>query len=149
MATVARKQAPRPAKPVGRYWRGKAPKGVEEQSDTDEDEQQEEADEADEDEDLPLAEVEDGSDEEDEDEDRPTKTAAGKMSIALKDVDIKDGKVIVAGREESGRTAIEGMSYHFPSQIYHLLSTLLLQKRKRRTRKKRRLKDKVRPKLTR
>ena len=30
------------------------------------------------------------------------------MNIALKNVDIKDGKVIVAGREESGRTLMEG-----------------------------------------
>jgi hypothetical protein len=28
MATTARKQAPRLAKPVGRYWKGKAPKGA-------------------------------------------------------------------------------------------------------------------------
>jgi len=31
------------------------------------------------------------------------------MNIALKDVSVsKEGKVIVAGREESGRTAMEG-----------------------------------------
>ena len=126
MATVTRKQAPRPAIPVARYRRGKAPKGAVELSDSDEEEQEVAENEEEEEEDLPLAAVEaDDDDSEDEDEEngkvaRATgKGAAGKMSIALKDVDIKDGKVIVAGREESGRTAMEGDYYiHFIPLLY-------------------------------
>ena len=55
--------------------------------------------------------------EEDEEEDsaglsvRPKAEATKTMNIALRNVDIsKEGKVIVAGREESGRTAMEGES---------------------------------------
>ncbi|KAJ7151582.1 microfibrillar-associated protein MFAP1, Zn finger, CCHC type protein [Mycena filopes] len=105
----ARKQAPRLARPAARYWKGKAPKGVVD-ADSDSDEQdarsvgEEEGD------------VDIGGDqdivpeEEDEDGDaRPVpvvQRATKAMNVALRDVNIsKDGKVIVAGREESGRTA--------------------------------------------
>ncbi|KAF6766436.1 splicing factor, Prp19-binding domain-containing protein [Ephemerocybe angulata] len=103
--TVPRKQAARLAKPATRYWKGKAPQGLAEvQSDSDEED--EERDDAGED--IALDERE----EEDEEEEGMTlhkgieKTKA--MNIALKDVSItNDGKVRVAGRDESGRTALE------------------------------------------
>ncbi|KAF5336841.1 hypothetical protein D9611_003403 [Ephemerocybe angulata] len=103
--TVPRKQAARLAKPATRYWKGKAPQGLAEvQSDSDEED--EERDDAGED--VALDERE----EEDEEEEGMTlrkgieKTKA--MNIALKDVSItNDGKVRVAGRDESGRTALE------------------------------------------
>ncbi|KAI5120237.1 hypothetical protein M0805_000051 [Coniferiporia weirii] len=114
MSTTARKQAPRIARPAARYWRGKAPKGVAELSESDEDELGEEAEqEAEEDEDMPLGTMEGEAEEEVEEDEQgqpirvPPKAPAGKMNIALRDVDIKEGKVIVAGREESGRTAME------------------------------------------
>lgn len=119
MSTAPRKDAPRLARPAARYWKGKAPKGAAEvQSDSDEDEDNDEqleqqedvalggeflAQEGDED-DLQLRTV---------DESKPIKS----MNISLREVDIsKDGKVIVAGREESGRTALEeeeGMAQSF------------------------------------
>ena len=69
-----------------------------------------------EDEVMPLGAVENEEDEEDEEQEREAGTrarvraTAAKMNISLRDVDIKDGKVIVAGREEVGRTEMEGMS---------------------------------------
>ncbi|KAJ3849304.1 splicing factor, Prp19-binding domain-containing protein [Lentinula lateritia] len=94
------KQAPRMARPAARYWAGKAPKNVVgADSDTEEEEEQ------------PQSEEEGDYRDEDEDEDMPMKKQALKsksMNIALRDVDIStDGKVIVAGREESGKTVLE------------------------------------------
>ena len=112
MSTIARKPAaaPRPSRPAARYWRGKAPKGVAELSESEEEDEFEQQEGEDEDVDMPLGGVEDEAGEEDEDEggQRIAKQTKAKMNITLKDVDIKDGKVIVAGREESGRTAMEG-----------------------------------------
>ena len=114
MSAVTRKQASRPARPVARYWRGKAPKGVTELSESEDEDELGEAPEQEEEEDTPLAAVEGDEDVQGEDDrGQPSQIkqkATGKMSIALKDVDIKEGKVIVAGREESGRTAMEGIS---------------------------------------
>ncbi|KAJ7239034.1 splicing factor, Prp19-binding domain-containing protein [Mycena haematopus] len=104
-----RKQAPRLARPAARYWKGKAPKGVDVDVDSasDEEEIQEVAEEGD---------VDIGGDQdivsEDEEDVKPVpvvpKVATKAMNVALRDVNIsKDGKVIVAGREESGRTAME------------------------------------------
>jgi hypothetical protein len=104
-----RKQAPRLARPAARYWTGKAPKGVAIDSDSDAEDQisQEE------DGDVPIS-GEQNLVEEDEDDTTSAHmvvTAAKSvksMSVSLKDVSIsKDGKVIVAGREESGRTVME------------------------------------------
>lgn len=102
--TVPRKTAPRLAKPATRYWKGKAPKGVAEaQSDSDEDDDEENEQQ---DEDVPM-----GEDSEEEEEGMTLRQDARKpkasMNIALKDVAFKDGKIIVGGREESGRTALE------------------------------------------
>jgi microfibrillar-associated protein 1 len=113
-STTARKQAPRLARPAARYWRGKAPKGISENvSDSDEGEDQ---DVPNEDGDVTITGDDDlgVADEEEDDGSVPLRTvpaaaAAKSMNIALKDVNIsRDGKVVVAGREESGRTALEG-----------------------------------------
>ncbi|KAJ7037507.1 microfibrillar-associated protein MFAP1, Zn finger, CCHC type protein, partial [Mycena alexandri] len=108
----ARKQAPRLARPAARYWKGKAPKGV---VDADSDSDEEDARSVGEEE----GDVDIGGDQdivpEDEDDDGDAKPApvvrrpaTKAMNVALRDVNIsKDGKVIVAGREESGRTAVE------------------------------------------
>ncbi|KAG7449464.1 uncharacterized protein BT62DRAFT_1003047 [Guyanagaster necrorhizus] len=104
MSAVPRKQAPRIARPAARYWKGKAPKGVAEvESDSDE-----EAPEVEEERDVLIGDIV-----QEDDEDLPTAQNVSKarikaMNVSLKDVNIsKDGKVIVAGRDESGRTALE------------------------------------------
>ncbi len=120
MSSAVRKQAPRPAKPIGRYWQGKAPKGaleVESDSDGEEEDNQEL-----EDGDVPIGGDQDisGDDEEEEEmqlkkEARPQKI----MNVALKDVSISnEGKVIVAGREESGRTQLEGESILYSLRLF-------------------------------
>ena len=113
MSTVAvRKQAPRPARPAARYWKGKAPKGVADAgSDSDDVEdtlpQEEDGD-------VPISGEQDLAGE-------PIHTGTGKsMNVSLKDVRISgDGKVIVAGREESGRTVVEADGLSLPC-CYHL-----------------------------
>ncbi|KAH7930597.1 hypothetical protein BV22DRAFT_1028318, partial [Leucogyrophana mollusca] len=109
LATQVRKHAARPARPSGRYWKGKAPKGAE---DLDSDSDEEETPVLEEDGDVLIGGDQDIVDEEDEGERVVVKTEPGRslkaMNVSLKDVNIsKDGKVIVAGREESGRTALE------------------------------------------
>jgi len=101
MASVQRKQAPRLARPAARYWKGKAPKGIAEvQSDSDVEEEglQEGVDEG-------MEELE-GADEETEDFGLRREGDLLKpkgMNITLKDVSVsKEGKVIIAGREEFG-----------------------------------------------
>ncbi len=99
MASVQRKQAPRLARPAIRYWKGKAPKGIAEvQSDSDVEEEglQEGIDEG-------MEELE-GQDEEIENfglrKEGDLLRPKG-MNITLKDVSVsKEGKVIIAGREE-------------------------------------------------
>lgn len=101
MQTARKPAAPRPARAAGRYWKGKAPKGAEAAalSDSDSDaapdnvgEDQEEIGE----EEFELA----GQDE----EEKPSiKKGMAKMSVALRDVEVKDGKVYVGGEvEEEG-----------------------------------------------
>ncbi|KAF8213687.1 splicing factor, Prp19-binding domain-containing protein [Mycena galopus ATCC 62051] len=104
-----RKQAPRLARPAVRYWKGKAPKDVDVDADSDSDE--EEVQEVAEEGDVDIGGDQDIVSEDDEDV-KPVpvvqKPATKAMNVALRDVNIsKDGKVIVAGREESGRTAME------------------------------------------
>ncbi|KAJ3997896.1 splicing factor, Prp19-binding domain-containing protein [Lentinula boryana] len=107
------KQAPRLARPAARYWAGKAPKDVvEADSDTEEEEEEEAQIEAG---DVNIGGeqeiIQEGDEDEDEEVDMPMKKDVLKsksMNIALRDVNIsKEGKVIVAGREESGKTALE------------------------------------------
>jgi len=107
MSGVARKQAPRLARPAARYWKGKAPKGVANvPSDSDEDESSEVGEEGD----VLIGGEQDIVEEDDEGvplRKQPIK-AVKSMNVSLKDVNIsRDGKVTVAGREESGRTAME------------------------------------------
>ncbi|KAJ4485481.1 splicing factor, Prp19-binding domain-containing protein [Lentinula aciculospora] len=104
------KQAPRMARPAARYWAGKAPKNVvEADSDTEEEEQPQMEEEGD----VNIGGEQEILQEEDEDddEDMPMNKELPQtksMNIALRDVNIsKEGKVIVAGREESGKTVFE------------------------------------------
>ena len=113
MSTVVRKQAPRPARPVGRYWRGKAPKDAAEVA-SESEEDVGEGEEGEEDEDVLIGDIkkEEGDDDDDEAPAQrgPKAQVTTKINIAIKDVDIsEEGKVIVAGRQESGRTRMEGM----------------------------------------
>lgn len=112
MSSAARKPAARLPRPAARYWKGKAPKGADAaDSDSDYDEDVEEQQEAQDEGDVLIRDLEG---EEDEDEDLPMrkevteKQAKAAISVALKDVNIsKEGKVIVGGRDEVGRTAAE------------------------------------------
>jgi microfibrillar-associated protein 1 len=110
LATQVRKHTSKPTRAAGRYWKGKAPKGAAEfPSDSDEDDEEQ----------LEVQEEGDvfiGGEQDivQEDEDEETTLPVGQdrvakiMNLTLKDVNIsKDGKVIVAGREESGRTKLE------------------------------------------
>lgn len=107
MSTV-RKQVPRLPQPASRYWKGKAPKGaIDVQSDSDHDEDEQTPRNED---DVPLSGdqyIEDA--EMDQMALHPAEQKTVKtMSVSLRDVNIsKEGKVIVAGREESGRTLLE------------------------------------------
>ncbi|KAH9947396.1 splicing factor, Prp19-binding domain-containing protein [Amylocystis lapponica] len=104
--STARKPAQRLPRPAARYWKGKAPKGADApDSDSDYDEdaevQPQEAG------DVPIEDVED-------DEDGLAVRAGAEaprpkaINVALRDVNIsKEGRVIVAGKVESGRTDIE------------------------------------------
>jgi microfibrillar-associated protein 1 len=112
MATTIRKQAPRLARPAGRYWKGKAPKGAADlpssSSESDDERQvpQEEGDIAfaGEQEFLHAEHDEDGQGGQGQ-----RKQSAGKMSLALKNVNIsKEGKVTIAGQVEVDRTEMEG-----------------------------------------
>ncbi|KAG6887865.1 hypothetical protein C0992_010432 [Termitomyces sp. T32_za158] len=121
METV-RKQAPRLPRPAARYWKGKAPKGAVE---VDSDSENEDARSL-EDGDVAVEGEQDFAAEE-EDQDLPmradVKTIAKSMNVTLKDVNIsKDGKVIVAGREESGRTALEEESEEEEEEKPHIIS---------------------------
>ena len=120
MATTVRKQAPRLAKPVGRYWKGKAPKGA---ADLESDESDGEEEEVPQEEgDIAFAGEQEflhaENDDEEEEEQGQKGYKTGKMSVALKNVNIsKEGKVIIAGRQEVGRTETEGTPC-FPSDHY-------------------------------
>ncbi|KAF9778125.1 microfibrillar-associated protein MFAP1, Zn finger, CCHC type protein [Thelephora terrestris] len=110
MSSAPRKPAPRLARPAARYWKGKAPKGADDVlSDSDE---EEEVQQPEEEGDVLIGDQDFGEGEDEEGPPiravtKPTTTKA--INVSLKDVNIsKDGKVIVAGREESGRTELEG-----------------------------------------
>ncbi|KAI6045195.1 microfibrillar-associated protein MFAP1, Zn finger, CCHC type protein [Pisolithus marmoratus] len=109
LATQVRKHAKAPAKPAGRYWKGRAPKGADVASESDEHEEEQALEQ-----DVPVAgehELQKDAEEDSEHDDFPTKTSvarSAKINVALKDVQIsRDGKVIVADRVESGRTLKE------------------------------------------
>jgi microfibrillar-associated protein 1 len=112
MATAQRKQAPRLPRPAARYWKGKAPKGVAElESDSDEEPEQQL-----EDGDVLIKDAGDINSEGNEEDNEEMRLSGvrvdlrkkGSMNITLKDVSVsKEGKVIVAGRLESGKTEME------------------------------------------
>jgi microfibrillar-associated protein 1 len=100
MQATRKPAAPRPARAAGRYWKGKAPKGVDASalSDSDSDAAPEDVGEDQEaigEEEFELA----GQDEE---EKSNIKKGVAKMSVALRDVEVKDGRVYVGGQEEEG-----------------------------------------------
>lgn len=109
MSVQPRKAAPRLARPAQRYWKGKAPKGAEHQdgssgSEDDEDEEQQE-------EDMPLGGLADDDVEVNGGAVAGVKREKGTMNVTLKDVNVDEkGKVIVGGKEETGRTVMEGMN---------------------------------------
>lgn len=114
MSTTIRKQAPRPAKPTGRYWKGKAPKGAAELPSSDSEEGDDERQAPEEEGDVAFAGEQEfirAASHEDEEGERGNKVQkTGKMSLALKNVNIsKEGKVIISGREELGGTEIQGV----------------------------------------
>jgi len=126
LATQVRKHTTaRPTRAAGRYWKGKAPKGLTEvPSDSEEEKEQEETQEG---RDIPIGgeeDIVDAEEEEEEEESLPTRSTQAKsaraLNVSLKDVSIsQDGKVIVAGREESGRTLVEeGMSQNMHALLY-------------------------------
>lgn len=126
--TTVRKQAPRLARPAGRYWKGKAPKGAADNlpsSDESEDERpapQEEGDIAFAGEQEFLHAEHDQGDEEEQSQDHRSH-GTGKMSLALKNVNIsKEGKVTIAGKTEVGRTEMEGVCSP-PSIITNIVHT--------------------------
>jgi microfibrillar-associated protein 1 len=118
LATQVRKHTVKPTRAAGRYWKGKVPKGAAEYHSDSEDEDEEQP-ELQEEGDVLIAGEQDIVEEEDDDEALPVKTGQDRvmktMNLTLKDVNIsKEGKVIVAGREESGRTRLEeGTCYRF------------------------------------
>ena len=100
-STTTRKQAPRLARPAARYWKGKAPKGV---TDVPSDSDDEEEPEVEQEGYVPIGGEQDIIEEEygDVPLHKNSVKAPKAMNISLKDVNIsKDGKVTVAGREES------------------------------------------------
>ncbi|QRW05047.1 microfibrillar-associated protein MFAP1, Zn finger, CCHC type protein [Ceratobasidium sp. AG-Ba] len=99
MQNARKPAAPRPARAAGRYWKGKAPKGADAAlSDSDSDAGHEE--------DVGEEQEEIGEDEfelagkGEVDGAAAVKKGVAKMSVALKDVDVRDGKVYVGGQEE-------------------------------------------------
>lgn len=122
----SRKAAPRLAKPAARYFRGKAPKGaadIESDSGSEEENASDEAPQ-----DVPFAGDADSSDEEDQpglDIKASVKDTGKGIHVKLKDVNISEGgKVIVGGKEESGRTAREQGSC-YESQLCWLVRVLM------------------------
>lgn len=112
-----RKDAPRLPRPAARYWKGKAPKGAAEAGSDSEDEATATPLEAG---DILIEDHQDAGEDEEEEEDgiqlRRDVAKSKSISVALKDVSVsKEGRVIIAGREESGRTVVEaeGMTYDY------------------------------------
>ena len=140
--TAPRKPAARLPRPAARYWKGKAPKGAGEVSSDDSD--YDEAAEAQEPEEEGDVLIHDITGQGDEDEARldvrpaqqKNKTTKG-INVALRDVNIsKEGKVIVAGKEESGRTQAE--LEEGEEHISYALHTLKGNSKRRKKRRKKR-----------
>jgi microfibrillar-associated protein 1 len=115
MSTTTRKQAPRPAKPTGRYWKGKAPKGAAELSSSDSEDGDDERQAPEEEGDVAFAGEQDflrAASHEDEEGNQGYKVQkTGKMSLALKNVNIsKEGKVTISGKEDLGGPEMQELS---------------------------------------
>ncbi|KAI0935475.1 hypothetical protein AcV5_003892 [Taiwanofungus camphoratus] len=106
MSTAVRKPAARLPRPAARYWKGKAPKGADDlEPDSDYDDEPEEE--------VPQEEGNVLIESVGEEEEVPVKKEVAvkqqrAINVALRDVNIsKEGRVIVAGKVESGRTEVE------------------------------------------
>lgn len=114
MSSAPRKPAPRLPRPAARYWKGKAPRGADAGDVSSEEEDDYAGEEAPAEEgDVPIGGMEEEEEEEEEEGGltiaarEPAEKRKG-MNVQLRDVNIsKEGKVIVAGREEVGRTEVE------------------------------------------
>jgi microfibrillar-associated protein 1 len=121
MSGVARKPAPRHAKPAQRHFARKAPTGIPDEDDSSEEEQQQQEI------------VEETHDEEigayGDEADVQTFVTQGKapergakaLKVALGNVQVQDGRVIIDGQTESGKTLVEQRS----SNPYHGYDQLL------------------------
>ncbi|CAE7161708.1 unnamed protein product [Rhizoctonia solani] len=98
MQTTRKPTAARPAQAAGRYWKGKAPKGVDAGALSDSDSDEGHQDVGEDQEAIEEEEFEFAGQEEDSKAD--VRKGVAKMSVALRDVEVKDGKVIVGGQEE-------------------------------------------------
>lgn len=116
MATLPRKPAPRPAKPAHRHFARKAPKDARDLDESSEEEQEQ-------------AVVEEQSDVEigtfTNELDSQTFAGAGKtqekgakaLKVALGNVQVQDGKVIIDGKAESGKTLVEQRAFLCSSEL--------------------------------
>ncbi|KAH9075737.1 splicing factor, Prp19-binding domain-containing protein [Lactarius deliciosus] len=113
MSTTIRKQAPRPAKPTGRYWKGKAPKGAADLPSSGSEEEEDERQVPEEEGDIAFAGEQEflhaASDEEGEQSNKIQKP--GKMNVSLKNVNISEsGRVIISGKEVPVGTETQELS---------------------------------------
>ncbi|KAH8992089.1 splicing factor, Prp19-binding domain-containing protein [Lactarius akahatsu] len=122
MSTTIRKQAPRPAKPTGRYWKGKAPKGAADLPSSGSEEEEDEGQVPEEEGDIAFAGEQEflhaASDEEGDQSNEVQKP--GKMNVSLKNVNIsKEGRVIISGKEVLVGTETQGAFYLPPTLYQH------------------------------
>jgi hypothetical protein len=148
MSAAPRKPAPRLARPAARYWKGKVPKGVDATAADSDESEGEEVEQLEEEGDVLIQDIE-GDEEEEDALEVKTSVVKGKgkanMNVALRDVNIsKEGKVIVAGREEVGKTEAE-LGEDVCGSLRQLLTTHL-SVQKRRTKKRRRMRRRMKKK---
>ncbi|ELU41463.1 microfibrillar-associated protein MFAP1, Zn finger, CCHC type protein [Rhizoctonia solani AG-1 IA] len=105
MQTTRKPAAVRPAQAAGRYWKGKAPKGVDAAALSDSDSDEAAQDVGEDQEEIEEEEFELAGQE--EDSKANVRKGVAKMSVALRDVEVKDGKVIVGGQEEESEESEE------------------------------------------
>ena len=126
LATQVRKHAKGPTKAAGRYWKGKVPKGVEVGSESEEEEEEQPEHEGD----VPVG----GELDEEEDFLKNTRLEkSSKINVALKDVSIsQEGKVVVAGRDESGRTIKGEYKIHPKHWVFNIYKRTMRRKPRRK-----------------
>ncbi|KAF8741687.1 Microfibril-associated/Pre-mRNA processing, partial [Rhizoctonia solani] len=105
MQTTRKPAAVRPAQAAGRYWKGKAPKGADAAALSDSDSDEAAQDVGEDQEEIEEEEFELAGQE--EDSKANVRKGVAKMSVALRDVEVKDGKVIVGGQEEESEESEE------------------------------------------